>query len=72
MAALLALPGAAERLQLYAADLLLPGSFDEAVAGCDVAIHTASPFALSVRCPRACLPVFAECMRHAGKCALTG
>ncbi|KAG2449145.1 hypothetical protein HYH02_005892 [Chlamydomonas schloesseri] len=49
VAALLALPGAAERLQLYAADLLLPGSFDEAVAGCDVVIHTASPFTLSVR-----------------------
>ncbi|PNH06562.1 Tetraketide alpha-pyrone reductase 1, partial [Tetrabaena socialis] len=46
--ALRALPGAASRLRLFAADLLLPGSFDSPVAGCDFVIHTASPFALGV------------------------
>ncbi|KAF8069457.1 CCR1 [Scenedesmus sp. PABB004] len=43
-----AMPGAAERLKLFQADLLTPGAFDEAVAGCDVVIHTASPYALDV------------------------
>lgn len=41
---LLSLPGAQEQLQLFAADLLRPGSFDEAVAGCTYVIHTASPY----------------------------
>lgn len=31
-------------LELFAADLLEPGSFDAAVDGCEVVIHTASPF----------------------------
>ena len=39
-----ALPGAEERLELIQADLLTDGAFDEAVAGCDVVFHTASPF----------------------------
>ncbi|MFW5695252.1 MAG: SDR family oxidoreductase [Alkalispirochaeta sp.] len=34
-----------ERLTLYQADLLEPEAFDQAVAGADVVIHTASPFA---------------------------
>ncbi len=33
-------------LRLFAADLLLEGSFDEAMQGCEVVIHTASPFLL--------------------------
>lgn len=35
------------RLQLFKADLLDPGSFDEAMAGCELVMHTASPFLLS-------------------------
>ena len=38
-----ALPGAAERLQLFPADLLTPGSFRDAISGCSAVIHTASP-----------------------------
>ncbi|MDX6740412.1 NAD-dependent epimerase/dehydratase family protein [Actinocorallia sp. A-T 12471] len=37
------LPGA-ERLDLYAADLLRPGSFAEAMDGCRTVFHVASPF----------------------------
>ncbi|CAK9867222.1 unnamed protein product [Sphagnum jensenii] len=37
------LPGASDRLKLFFADLLQPGSFDEAVAGCDGVFHVASP-----------------------------
>ena len=35
------------RLTLFKADLLDPGSFDEAVAGCELVMHTASPFLLT-------------------------
>lgn len=38
------LPFAATRLKLFEADLLVDGSFDAAVAGCDAVLHTASPF----------------------------
>lgn len=34
----------ADRLSLYAADLLTPGAFDEVVTGADSVIHSASPF----------------------------
>eukprot|EP00930_Biecheleria_cincta_P022831 TRINITY_DN16596_c0_g1_i1.p1 TRINITY_DN16596_c0_g1~~TRINITY_DN16596_c0_g1_i1.p1 ORF type:complete len:326 (-),score=70.40 TRINITY_DN16596_c0_g1_i1:342-1319(-) len=40
---LLALPGAAERLQLFSAQLMEEGSFDEAFSGCDGVFHAASP-----------------------------
>lgn len=40
---LLELPGAKERLQLLAADVLKPGSFDSIFQGCDGVFHTASP-----------------------------
>ena len=40
-----ALPFAATRLKLFEADLLVDGSFDAAVAGCDAVLHTASPLA---------------------------
>jgi len=33
-------------LKLFKADLLAPGSFDAATAGCSVVMHTASPFVL--------------------------
>jgi nucleoside-diphosphate-sugar epimerase len=45
---LLAMPGAAERLKLFKADLLQAAAFNEAVAGCDVVIHTASPYLIKV------------------------
>ncbi|MGB8404956.1 MAG: aldehyde reductase [Mycobacterium sp.] len=35
------------RLRLFKADLLDAGSFDEAMAGCELVMHTASPFLLS-------------------------
>ncbi|GFH27650.1 heme peroxidase-related protein, partial [Haematococcus lacustris] len=44
VAHLKALPGAEQRLRLFKADLLAPGSFYEAVQGCTVVFHTASPF----------------------------
>lgn len=34
-------------LKLFEADLNEPGSFDDAVAGCELVMHTASPFVLS-------------------------
>ncbi|KAG2445702.1 hypothetical protein HXX76_000309 [Chlamydomonas incerta] len=42
------LPGAAERLKLFKADLLAEGSFDAAVSGCEYVLHTASPFNIKV------------------------
>lgn len=33
-------------LKLFKADLLTPGSFDEAMQGCELVMHTASPFVL--------------------------
>lgn len=35
------------RLRLFKADLLDEGSFDEAMAGCELVMHTASPFLLT-------------------------
>ena len=37
------LPG---QLRLFVADLTTPGAFDEAMQGCEVVLHTASPFVL--------------------------
>ena len=34
-------------LTLFAADLLDDGAFDEAMAGCELVFHTASPFVIS-------------------------
>ncbi|KDO35236.1 hypothetical protein SPRG_00081 [Saprolegnia parasitica CBS 223.65] len=47
VAHLLALPGAAERLELFQADLLEEGSYDKAIEGCAGVFHTASPFFLA-------------------------
>jgi len=47
-----ALPGAEENLKLFAASLLDEGSFDEALAGCQVVLHTASPYVLTVNDPQ--------------------
>ena len=49
---LTAMPGAAERLELVTADLLAPGDFAAAVAGCAYVLHTASPYALDVKDPQ--------------------
>ncbi len=39
-------------LRLFAADLVDDGSFDEAMAGCQLVMHTASPFTLSAKDPQ--------------------
>ena len=40
-----AMPGADERLKLFkVTDLLDAGAYDEAIAGCEVVLHVASPF----------------------------
>ncbi|KAG2502117.1 hypothetical protein HYH03_000609 [Edaphochlamys debaryana] len=50
VAHLTSLPGAAERLKLFKADLTGPeGSFDEAMQGCDYVIHTASPYIVNIK-----------------------
>ena len=46
------LPGASERLEFAAADLLTPGAFDDAVRDCEYAIHTASPYVIDVADPQ--------------------
>ncbi len=46
------LPGAAERLELVAADLMMPGAFHQAVAGCEYVIHVASPYVTDVDDPQ--------------------
>ena len=46
---LMSLPGAAERLKLFEADLLLSGSFEAALKGCGAVLHTASPFVSAVK-----------------------
>jgi len=46
------LPGASERLTLVEADLMIDGSFDAAAEGCDVVIHTASPYLVNVSDPQ--------------------
>ncbi|HJK92477.1 MAG TPA: SDR family oxidoreductase [Polyangiaceae bacterium LLY-WYZ-15_(1-7)] len=47
-----ALPGAAERLELVAAELQDPASLEAAVVGCEVVMHTASPYVLTVDDPQ--------------------
>jgi dihydroflavonol-4-reductase len=49
---LVALPGAEDRLELVAADLLTPDAFDEAVGGCEYVLHTASPYQIDVADPQ--------------------
>ena len=46
------LPGAAERLELVEADLLASHAFLGQLNGCDVVMHTASPYVLDVRDPQ--------------------
>lgn len=40
------------RIRFFAADLLQPGSYAEAMAGCERVFHTASPFTTSVKDPQ--------------------
>lgn len=47
-----ALPGAAERLELVAADLNADAGWADAVAGCAAVVHAASPYALDVADPQ--------------------
>ncbi|KAF0689127.1 Aste57867_19399 [Aphanomyces stellatus] len=51
VAHLKALPGAADRLTIFHADLLQEGSFDASIDGCSVVLHTASPFFLQNQTP---------------------
>jgi dihydroflavonol-4-reductase len=46
------LPGANERLRLFAADLLDEGAFDSAFAGCDGLCHVATPARLQAKDPQ--------------------
>ncbi len=46
---IMGLPGASERLELIAADLLADGAFDAAVTGADCVFHMASPYSLEFR-----------------------
>lgn len=46
VAPLRALSASADRLRLFEADLLRPGSFSEPMQGCSVVFHVASPFLL--------------------------
>jgi len=41
-----------DQLQLVEADLVAEGSYDNAVAGCEYVLHTASPFVLNVKDPQ--------------------
>jgi dihydroflavonol-4-reductase len=47
-----ALPNASESLEIFEADLLVPGAFDVAVAGCSHVFHTASPYVIDVKNPQ--------------------
>lgn len=49
---LTSLEGADSRLTLYSADLLAEGSYAEAINGCDVVMHTASPYVIDVKDPQ--------------------
>lgn len=39
-------------IKYFKADLLTPNSYDEAMQGCELVIHTASPFSLSIKDPQ--------------------
>ena len=52
IAHLRALPQADSHLELIEADLMTPGSFDAAVAGCEYVLHTASPYVLNAEDPQ--------------------
>lgn len=49
---LLGLAGAKDRLEMFEADLLDDGAFDEAVGGCEYVHHIASPYLMNVEDPK--------------------
>ena len=51
LAPLRAIPGADAGLELFEANLMDDGSFDEVVQGCDGVFHTASPYSMNVEDP---------------------
>jgi cinnamoyl-CoA reductase len=53
---LTSLPGAAERLKLFEADLLNEGAYDAAITGCVGVFHMASPFFLAGQTEEALIP----------------
>ena len=71
---LTSLPGATDRLELIQADLLTEGSYDNAVAGCEYVIHTASPYMLDVGDPQRDLldPALKGTLNVLKSCAKTG
>jgi len=71
---LTSLTGAAERLELMQAELLTEGSYDEAIAGCEYIIHTASPYVLHVTDPQKNLvdPALKGTMNVLQACAKAG
>ncbi|XP_072997949.1 phenylacetaldehyde reductase-like isoform X2 [Typha latifolia] len=68
-----ALDGAEERLQLFQADLLKEGSFDDVVEGCEGVFHTASPVHFVVHDPQADLidPAVKGTLNVLASCAKT-
>lgn len=52
VAHLTSLPAHTGTLKIFEANLNVPGSFDQAVCGCDYAIHVASPYFLNVNDPQ--------------------
>jgi hypothetical protein len=62
--------GSTDRLKLFKADLMVPGAFDEAIAGCDMVIHTASPYQLDVPKGEKCIVVM--CVKTVQRCAVCG
>ena len=48
IAPLLAMPGAADRLELVEGDLLQPAMFEDIAKGCDVLVHTACPIEIKL------------------------
>ena len=71
---LTSLSGAAGRLELVQAELLTEGSYDEAIAGCEYIIHTASPYVLDVKDPQKDLvdPALKGTMNVLQSCAKAG
>ena len=71
---LTSLPGAAGRLELMQAELLTEGSYDEAIAGREYIIHTASPYVLDVKDPQKDLvdPALKGTMNVLQSCAKAG
>jgi nucleoside-diphosphate-sugar epimerase len=60
VAHLTTLPGAAERLKLFEADLLNEGAYDAAITGCIGVFHMASPFFLAGQTEEALIPPAVE------------